>query len=342
MPDLPSRLRLALLPTALQRCDALSNLWGGPTIWIKRDDLTGFGASGNKVRKLEFHMAAAQEAGADTVITCGAAQSNHCRATALSAAALGLRSILLLRTSDGQPPGAVTGNYLLDRLAGADIRFVTPAEYDERTAAMADVAAEVAAGGGSAWVIPEGASDPLGMWGFVLALRELEQQLGGIDARISAVWHASSSGATTAGLGWGADRLGLDLPIVGASVGDSVTDLRLRVDAIWEEAIAAHGGTLPRPDLELTDDHVGLGYGLTTDDELAAQVEVTAHTGLILDPTYTGKALTGLRSEILAGRYAPSEHVVFWHTGGGFAVFAHDFGATLSSRRRTGSPADPA
>ncbi len=331
MPELPPRLPLALLPTALQRVDALRTLWDGPTVWVKRDDLTGFGTSGNKIRKLEFHLAAARERGADTIITCGAAQSNHCRATALAAASLGLRSILLLRTPDGTAPASATGNYLLDRLAGADIRFVTPGAYERRNEMMAETANDVAQSGRTAWVIPEGASDVLGMWGFVLAMRELDQQLGGVDATFSAVWHASSSGATTAGLGWAADRLGLDIPIVACSVGDAVPDLWDRVRTIWEEAVASSGGSLPQPDLDVTDDHVGLGYGKTTTEELLAQVEISRHTGLILDPTYTGKALAGLRTEILAGRYTADEHVLFWHTGGGFAVFAHDFSEALGS-----------
>lgn len=340
MAKLPPRLRLALLPTPLQRIDALQRLWGGPTIWVKRDDLTGFGASGNKVRKLEFHLAAARHAGADTVITCGAIQSNHCRATALAAVSLGLRSILLLRTPDGREPAEMRGNYLLDRLAGADIRFVTPAEYAYRDDAMAEVASEVAAAGDRAWVIPEGASDALGMWGFVEAMRELDQQLGVVDGRVAAIWHAASSGATTAGLGWATDRLGTTTTIVGSSVGDTVPDLKRRIDAIWESAVASYGGSLPQPTLELTDDYVGDGYGATTRDELEVQVEITRTSGLILDPTYTGKAIAGLRKEIVSGRFGVDDHVVFWHTGGGFAVFAHDFGEVLSSPRRTASPAD--
>ena len=328
MATLPSRLPLAQTPTPLQPLDRLSEAWGGPRIWVKRDDLTGFGLSGNKVRKLEFHLAAAREAGATTVITCGAAQSNHCRTTSLAAAANGMATHLLLRTPDGKPPPVATGNYLLDRLAGAAVEWITPGEYRQRNELMAETAARLEARGERTWVIPEGASDALGMWGFVAAFQELEQQLMMVP-RCVGVWHAASSGGTTAGLGWAADRLSATVPLIGMSVDHAVPVLKRKIDEIWEAAVAAHGGRLPRPDLELLDDYVGLGYGLTTEEELRTQAEVTSHTGLVLDPTYTGKAFFGLHQEIRHGRFGDSDEIVFWHTGGGFAVFSHDFGAAL-------------
>lgn len=318
-----------MLPTPLEPLPRLSAAWGGPTIWVKRDDLTGFGVSGNKIRKLEFHLAAAREAGATTLITCGAVQSNHCRATAIAGAREGFDVTLLLRSADGRPPPDVTGNHLLQRLAGAETRFVTPDEYTRRSELMAQVAAEMAGTGTTAWVIPEGASDALGMWAFVLAARELAEQwsdLGGAGA--VTWWHAASSGGTTAGLGWGADRLRSDVPIVASSVGETAEELRELVTDIWTEA-SRPGTRLPEPNLEIIDRYVGLGYGQTTREELLVQTEVTRLTGLILDPTYTGKAFVALKGEIDAGRFGPGEHVVFWHTGGGFAAFAHDYGAVL-------------
>ncbi|MDB9845764.1 pyridoxal-phosphate dependent enzyme, partial [Acidimicrobiales bacterium] len=115
------RFPLAQLPTPLDFADRLTEAWGGPQIWIKRDDLTGFGLSGNKVRKLEYHVAAAKAAGATTLVTCGAVQSNHCRATAIAAAKTGMKCVLLLRSRDGGPPERVEGNHLLQRLAGAEV-----------------------------------------------------------------------------------------------------------------------------------------------------------------------------------------------------------------------------
>ena len=190
-----SRIPLAQLPTPLHPAPRLTDSWGGPRIWVKRDDLAGFGLSGNKVRKLEFHLGAALEVEADTVITCGAAQSNHCRATALAASGLGLRTVLFLRTPDGKPADP-TGNHLLQRLAGAECRFITPEEYESRDELMAEAAAELP----HAWVIPEGASDAIGMQGFVAAMAEAHTQFEdeGIDNPV--IWHAASSAGTTAGL----------------------------------------------------------------------------------------------------------------------------------------------
>jgi D-cysteine desulfhydrase len=325
--DLPPRRPLALLPTPLEPLDRLSTAWGGPRIWVKRDDLTGFELSGNKVRKLEFHFAAAEAAGADTIITCGAIQSNHSRATALAGARLGYRVILLLR-HDGTSPPQLAGNYLLDVLAGADIRFITPRQWDDRDRLMAEAAAQERSRGHKAWVIPEGASDPLGMWGFVVAMRELADQLAAIQGRPAVIWHAASSGGTTAGIGWAADRLGLDLDIVACSIGDPASDVRSKVEAIWTQACQSTGASVPRPAIEYNDRHIGGGYGIVTTADLAIQAQATSLTGLVFDPTYTGKALTGLRREILEGRYGADDNIVFWHTGGGFAALSHDFSET--------------
>lgn len=333
MTSLPPRLALAALPTPLIRLDRLSAAWDGPTVWAKRDDLTGFELSGNKVRKLEFHLAAARDAGATSVITCGALQSNHCRATALAAAQTGFACTLFIRTNDGLPPDEITGNHLLHRLSGARIVYITPEQYrHERNELMASEAESA----GGAWVIPEGASDALGMWGFVLAMRELADQMTMIPGPVAAVWHASSSGGTTAGLGWGADRLGLDVAVVGSSVGDPVRELRSQIETIWAEAADRWGGRPPEPNWQVTDDYIGRGYALTTPDELALQAEATALTGMLFDPAYTGKAIFGLSREIRAGRFGRDDHVVFWHTGGGFAAFAHDWRDALAPVRPIG------
>ena len=321
--DLPARLSLARLPTPLQRMDRLSAAWGGPTIRVKRDDLTGFEVSGNNIRKLEFHLAAAVAAGTDVVVTCGAVQSNHCRATVFAAAPLGIDSVVLLRTPDGEPPARSEANHLLMELAGAEIRYVTPDEYARRDEALAAAAAGLRSAGRTPWVIPEGASDALGMWGFAAAMEELADQVDGLPP-VAAVWHAASSGGTTAGMALGADRLGLKVPVVGCCIGETAAEVQERLDAIWAE-LGEGGEAPPSVGPQLIDDHVGLGYGRATPEELEIQAEATRLTGLLLDPTYTGKALSGLKREIDAGRYGPGEHVVFWHTGGGFAAFVSGF-----------------
>jgi D-cysteine desulfhydrase len=308
----------------------LTDAWGGPRIWVKRDDLTGFGLSGNKVRKLEFHFAAARAAGADTVITCGAVQSNHSRATALAAARLGFRCVLFLRSQSGTP-ATPTGNYLLDLLAGAYINVITPEQWFDRNQLMADEAEHQQAGGHRAWVIPEGASDVMGMWGFVVAMREVADQIAVISGAPPVVWHAASSGGTTAGIGWAVDRLSLDLPVVACSVGDPSDQLEAKVAAIWAAASLEMNAGLPTVPIDYVDDHIGGGYGVVSDTDLALQAEATSLTGLVFDPTYTGKALVGLRREIDRGRYGADDNIVFWHTGGGFAVFAHDFSRIVAA-----------
>ena len=318
------KVSLARLPTPLEPADRLSAAWGGPRIWIKRDDMTGFGLSGNKIRKLEYHVGAANDAGATAWITTGAIQSNHCRATALAAARLGVDCYLFLRTDDGMPPDTVRGNHLLHRLSGAKIRYVTPDEYDQRDRVMADLAAEITFDGPTPWVIPEGASDYLGMLGFVEAGRELASQLGEM-ATPPAVWHPASSGGTTAGLAWAAAEAATEFVVIGCSVGDTVDELEQRLETIWGEA-RAHERTpeAMRPP-RLTDSYVGGGYAAVSDEELAVQVEATRLTGLLFDPVYTGKAISGLHSAIANGELDEFDDVVFWHTGGGFGVFAYDW-----------------
>ncbi|MEN8039957.1 MAG: pyridoxal-phosphate dependent enzyme [Actinomycetota bacterium] len=306
------RIHLARLPTPLDHADRLSDAWDAD-IWIKRDDLTGFGLSGNKVRKLEYHLKAALDAGATTVLTCGATQSNHSRATALAAARLGLRTVLYLRTPDGRPPEEVWGNHLLQRLAGAECRFITPEEYDERDSIMETAANEI----GSAWVIPEGASDVLGARGFVNAAHELAAQVEHFDGPFT-LWHPSMSAGTTAGLIRGASDTNLDVDIVGCAVGDSAEGIADRVRSIL-------GEDMPDVRWRIDDSHIGGGYGVISNDEMETQAEATRLTGLLFDPTYTGKALYGLYREIQSGSLGPDDTVIFWHTGGGFATFAYDW-----------------
>ena len=310
---------LANLPTPLEPSPRLTDVWGGPSIWVKRDDLTGFGLTGNKIRKLEFHLAAAIDAGVDTVITCGAVQSNHSRATVLAAAGAGLRTILYLRSPDGKPPETVTGNHFLQRLGGAECRFITPGEYEDRDRIMADAAAAH----GGAWVIPEGASDPLGALGFVAAMHELAPQLDDQGIEWPTIWHAASSAGTSAGMIRGASELGLVVDIAGSSVGDPADVVIARTRALLSGMDAAYGVVTGTASWRVTDAYVGLGYGRSTPQELAVQAEATRLTGLLFDPTYTGKALFGLRREIELGRLTAADHVVFWHTGGGFAPFAY-------------------
>jgi 1-aminocyclopropane-1-carboxylate deaminase/D-cysteine desulfhydrase-like pyridoxal-dependent ACC family enzyme len=313
------RISLANLPTPLEPAPRLTDAFGGPKIWVKRDDLTGFGFSGNKVRKLEFHLAAALQSGVSTVITCGAVQSNHARATALAAARVGLGTILYLRSPDGAAPETATGNHLLQLAAGAECRFITPAQWDDRDAILA----EAAASHGNAWVIPEGASDALGALGFVAAMKELVPQMESLAVERPILWHAASSAGTTAGMVRGAAELKLDVEIVGSSVGDPAGTVEQRIRLLLDHADAQFGRVHVDIPWRIVDDYIGLGYGISTPDELATQSAATRLTGLLFDPAYTGKALYGLHQEIRSERIGTDRNTIFWHTGGGFAVFAH-------------------
>ncbi|MCP3973206.1 MAG: pyridoxal-phosphate dependent enzyme [bacterium] len=322
------RIALANLPTPLQPADRLSEAWGGPRIWIKRDDLTGFGLSGNKVRKIEYHAAAARSAGATTLITTGAVQSNHCRATAFAAAQLGFKCHLLLRTADGLKPKHALGNHLLHRLSGATIDYITPDQYLDRDTRMEAAATALRDSGEVGWVIPEGASDYLGMLGFAAAGHELAAQISEL-ASPPAVWHASMSGGTTAGLALAAAEAEDTFTVIGTSVGDTKAQILARLETIWVEA-RRHRKLPDSLHAELVDAYIGGGYAVISDDELACQLEATRLTGLLFDPVYTGKAMFALREEIRSGGLDGFDDVVFWHTGGGFGVFAHDFSAVVT------------
>jgi P4 family phage/plasmid primase-like protien len=223
-------------------------------LWIKRDDLTGFELSGNKVRKLEFSMAAALEQGANAVVTCGGVNSNHCRATTYLARRLGLDVHLFLRTPDGQPSHVIQGNTLLNRIAGAQIHWINPATYLKRDELMHEFAQQQARHGDRFFVIPEGASDALGAFGFVRAAEELQQQLQAMDLDITHVVSAVGSGGTVAGLSAGRDALEAGWQILGFAVCDDEQYFHGIVSSIREELQPHRKSTLATVCLPVTYD----------------------------------------------------------------------------------------
>ena len=297
------RLPLAQLPTPLRPLPRFSD-WVGAEVWIKRDDLTGFGLSGNKVRKLEFLFAEAVDQGAKAVITCGGIQSNHCRATAVAARQLGLEPILLLRGEPGEPEG----NYLLDHLLGAQIHFCNPSEYaQERDALMESLAERYR--DRTPYIIPEGGSNGLGAFGYIEATREIEQ-------RFDAVFCAVGSGGTLAGLALGED-IG---PIEGVAVCDDRAYFEARVRAIAQEARGYGAGLLPEPGARwrVLEGYQGPGYGIATPPVWECIHQLARLEGIFLDPVYSGKAMHALVGEVRAGRR--SGRLLFWHTGGTFGM----------------------
>jgi len=291
---------------------------GAPRLLVKRDDAISFGFGGNKVRKIEMVAARARADGADTLITTGGVQSNHCRVTAAAAARLGMRCLII---ANGQPPARLTGNALLDALFGAEVEFV--ASREERDPAMEAAAARLRAAGRRPVVIPLGASTPLGAIGFVRAVGELAAQLQEPPA---CIFHSTSSGGTQAGLVAGCSLYGLPTRVVGISADETVAGIRATVSAI----VTGIGGLLgvdgaalaaARP-IEADDRFVGSGYGVPSDGSRDAQDLLARTEALVVDHTYTAKALAGMIGWIREGRFRQDETILFWHTGGQVGIFA--------------------
>jgi D-cysteine desulfhydrase len=311
---MPARIPLAHLPTPLWRHDALDRLVGAE-VWVKRDDMTAGAEAGNKARKLEFLLADALDRGAEVVVTCGGAQSNHARAAALLARGVGLGAVLLLRTADPEAPPDPTGNVLLDRMAGAEIRFITPAAYGNRHELLARTATSLVASGRKATVIPEGGSNGLGAFGYVEAMREVRRQLdlglAGTRQPFDAIVHACGSGGTTAGLVLGARRFGVAPAVHAIAVCDDRAYFEGVVARITAEAESLGAPSHEPADLVVHDQFKGPAYGVASAEQLAFIVEVARETGLVTDPVYVGKALFGL------ARLEPKpKRVLFVHTGG--------------------------
>jgi D-cysteine desulfhydrase len=314
---------LARLPTPLEPSRRLGASLGLELLY-KRDDLTGLELSGNKVRKLEFLVADAEAAGADTLVTCGGVQSNHCRATAFAAAKRGLAAVVVLRVADPARPPAPEANALLDLLAGAELRFVSHEEYRRRGEVMEGIAAELRARGRHPYVIPEGGSNALGSLGYVRAVEELHGQLPEAWRRGSVtVAYAAGSGGTGAGIELGVRRAGWsDARPVGFAVCNDAAYFRAAIAAVCEDARRRWPELPEVPDAEIAvdDGFVGPGYAQATPEGLEIVRRAAREDGVLLDPVYTGKAMLGLAGRAVEG-VLPARRVVLFHTGGAFGLF---------------------
>jgi 1-aminocyclopropane-1-carboxylate deaminase/D-cysteine desulfhydrase-like pyridoxal-dependent ACC family enzyme len=307
---------LAPLPSAVEELPRLrARFLAAPRLIVKRDDAIGFAFGGNKVRKMQLIAARAQASGADTLITTGGVQSNHARVTAAAAAKLGMRCILVV---NGAPPQRLTANALIDALLGADVRYV--ATRDERAPAMERAAGEVRASGGTPFVIPLGASTPLGAAAFVAAIAELAGQIDPPDVIV----HSTSSGGTQAGLAAGCALAGWHTRVLGISADETAHVLAHGIRELSRGLAQLLGFEAARFDdvtIDVDDRFVGAGYGEST-DESAEAIALAAQTeALFLDPTYTGKAMAGLIARVRDGEFAPEQTVLFWHTGGQINLF---------------------
>lgn len=329
-----ARVRLAHLPTPLERLDNLTAELNGPDIWIKRDDCTGLSTGGNKTRKLEFLMAEAQDAGADMVMTQGATQSNHARQTAAAAARLGMDCHILLEDRTGKTDANYNhnGNVLLDRLHGATVEIC--AANPDMNGVMEKVAERMRAEGRTVYTIPGGGSNPTGALGYVNAAIELVTQANDLDLRVDHVVHATGSAGTQAGLITGLVGINSGIPLLGIGVRaprpkqeENVFNLAC---ATAEKLGCA--GVVEREDVVANCDYVGEGYGLPAPSTLEAIDVLAKLEGILLDPVYSGKGMAGLLDLVRKGRFVKGENVVFIHTGGSAALF----GYTDSLQTRSG------
>jgi D-cysteine desulfhydrase len=323
LPDEPPRIELARIPTPLARLARLSAQTGGRPFWVKRDDLTGLELSGNKVRKLEYVVADAQHQGADTLVTDGGFQSNHCRATAATGARLGMRVRLILRHPTGTPQP--DGNLLLDQLFGAEISFVAPEEFRARRAEIVKgVIDELVSRGRRPYYFPVGASIPLGTWGYIRCAAELREQLAEHNIERAEIVCAVGSGGTIVGLMLGRALLGMDrCRIWGVPVCDDAAYWQRELRRLERETVHRYALNVSEADtpIRLIDGFVGPGYAIPYPEDIDAIRLVARTEGLLLDPTYTGKAFAGMLHAVKTGILDAEAAIIFMHTGGAFGLF---------------------
>lgn len=318
--NFPPRLQLAQTPTPLSRLARLSADRAFP-IWCKRDDLTGSLLSGNKVRKLEFVLADALAQGADTLVTCGGLQSNHCRATALVAAMRGLHCELILR---GERPAVDDGNLLLASLAGARIHTYRAARYRRELDSLREAHLQVLrdAGRRPYW-IPTGASDGVGLWGYVEAARELADDCRAQGIERPLVVCAAGSGGTLAGLAAGLAHYLPAARVLGVAVCDSAAYFERRVAEDVTACLARYpdcGLAMPA-NFRVVEDYIGPGYAEADPHIYRLMAELARLEGVVLDQVYTAKAFYGMLQELKRGLEPPPQALVFVHTGGIFGLF---------------------
>ncbi len=311
------RIKFAHLPTPVEKLPRLSSLLGGPQILIKRDDQTGLAFGGNKTRKLEFLLAEARAQNADTIITAGAVQSNHCRQTAAAAARFGLRCILVLY---GVKPEQKSANLLMDELFNAEIVWTDQAHRDD---ILQQTFTQVYSLGSRPYLAPYGGSSPTGALGYVFAMEELVQQGFNPDWIV----FASSSGGTQAGMVLGANLFNYRGSLLGISIDEPQAALQERCAKLASETSEKLGGRISfsTEDVKVNSDYCAAGYGVVTDLERDA-VRLFAKTeGILLDPVYTGRAAGGMIDLIRKGFFEKGQTVLFWHTGGSPALFADKY-----------------
>lgn len=326
--DIP-RVSLSFLPTPLEPLPALTKHLDGPQIWMKRDDMTGLATGGNKARKLEFLLADALKNNADTILTFGALQSNHCRMTAAAACKLGLKSFLVL---SGDKSGELTGNLLLDEIMGCEYLFLPDfsdtSKLDEMRLAVFNIVQDLTEKGRNVYMIPPGGSTPLGDVGYYLAALEMFEQARESGIRIDHIFVAMGTGGTHAGLLAGVKCLDMPTQVIGIGVNKEGSLEELGLPPI--EVIVNEIGDLigERPNAKPDDvivyyDYYGEAYGKPTPECVEAIKLLARLEGIFLDPTYTGKTMAGMFDLIGKGDFRKDENIVFMHTGGYPGIFPY-------------------
>ncbi len=319
------RVSLAHLPTPLEHLPRLSKHLGGPEIWVKRDDCTGLATGGNKTRKLEYVMGDAVEQGADTIITVGAMQSNHVRQTAAAACKLGMDCEVLLehRIKDPDEDYRTSGNVLLDRMFGATLH-----EYPAGTdfpAVMEEHAERIRGAGGRPYIVPGGASNPIGALGYVNCAFELLGQANDRGLVVDHLVTATGSAGTQAGLVVGLKAMHSNIPLLGIGVGapKDLQEQKVYDLAIETAEYVGAPGVVERDDVIANCEYIGEAYGVPTEAMNDAVLLLARLEGLLFDPVYSGKALAGLIDLVTNGYFEGADNIVFLHTGGSAALFAY-------------------
>jgi L-cysteate sulfo-lyase len=311
---------LGFFPTPIEELKNLSQLFPDYQIFTKRDDQTGLATGGNKTRKLEYLLQDAIDQSADTIITAGAQQSNHCRQTAAAAAKAGMKCHLVL---GGHKPEEFTGNLLLSQLLGAELHFMGENRKGEDIERIAE---EIKKSGDRPYIIPYGGSNSIGALGYVRAIQELQDQLTELKLNIDYIYFASSSGGTHAGMLMGKELFKLDSEIIGIEIDkDEINGLSLdeNILRIINESQKNLGFSknFKLKEIQLLDDYEKAGYGVLTDLEAEAIRLMAKTEGILLDPVYTGRAFYGMIDQLKNHKIRKGAKVLFWHTGGFPATF---------------------
>lgn len=319
------RVSLAHLPTPLEHLPRLSEHLGGPQIYVKRDDCTGLGTGGNKTRKLEFLVADAIEKKADVIITQGAVQSNHARQTAAAACKVGMACELIFekRVEDADDAYKTSGNVLLDRIFGANIREVP--KGTDMDAAMRALADELRAEGKTPYIVPGGGSNTIGALGYVDCALEFMSQANRGGIVIDHVVHATGSAGTQAGLVVGLKMTHSGIPLLGIGVNAPKDVQEEKVWKLAQETADYVGapGCVQREDIVANCDYVGDGYGIPTTAMNDAVMLLARLEGLLFDPVYSGKGLAGMIDLVQKGHFGDTGNIVFVHTGGVAGLFGY-------------------